>query len=85
MPVISSSDEIDVELPLLGSEEAIDNNHASHVEIPNRHREASSQGSVRSGLAAGIANMSNSIIGAGIIGMYKYCHGWCIVTTMLNG
>ncbi|KAG7563097.1 hypothetical protein FFLO_01405 [Filobasidium floriforme] len=69
MPVISSIDEIDVELPLLGSEGAIGGDHASHVEISNLHREASSQRSVRSGLAAGIANMSNSIIGAGIIGL----------------
>lgn len=69
MPVISSIDEIDLELPLLGSEGAIGGDHASHVEISNLHREASSQRSVRSGLAAGIANMSNSIIGAGIIGM----------------
>lgn len=69
MPVISSIDEVDVELPLLGTGEAIGGSHASHVEMSNLQREASSQGSVRSGLAAGIANMSNSIIGAGIIGV----------------
>lgn len=76
MPVISSIDELDVELPLLSSVGAIDGNHASHVEVSNLHRD---QDSVRSGLAAGIANMSNSIIGAGIIGMSQNCHGWCII------
>lgn len=74
-----SRDESDVELPLLRSGHGIDGDEASNLHLLGASREESVQVSGRSGLAAGIANMSNSIIGAGIIGMSKNCHGWCIV------
>lgn len=53
----------EVELPLLGTEE-----HHAQDSPQVLQREGSTLQPGRSGIAAGIANMSNSIIGAGIIG-----------------
>jgi len=68
----------EVELPLLRPVGTTDH----HVQTP-RFQVSQREGVIpelgRSGIVAGIANMSNSIIGAGIIGMSGFVVKLCVV------